>query len=276
MTNQEFAATGNRLREEDIPWGAIEREVVVNEEELFYLIVTASFVKTASNLDAVKLVDYFSNDDEVSGWLNMRWQYEEIQHGQILKRYVQSVWPQFDWNSAYQFFFLEYAPSRLSAPLEPMRSLEIASRYALEMCAVGYYEALSHLSQDPILSMLALRVSEDGLRHCQNFYRYFARYREDENIQRVRVLRTLLNCLRIYYGNASLLALKHVYGACHPSEPFNVGIYQSMQKRCRYSFMRYFQNEMNTRRLLKPLELGAVTRRMTLPIVRVMARRMMA
>jgi len=276
MAHPESAGPESGLPEDAIPWHAIEREAVVNEEELFYLVATASFVKTASSLDAVKLVDYFSDDIEVGGWLNLHWQHEEMQHGQILKHYVQSVWPQFDWNSAYQFFFMEYAPKCLSAPLEDMRSLEMASRYVMEMCAAGYYEALSHLRQDPILGIVAQRIREDELRHCQHFYRYFIRYRESENTHRAQVLRTLLHRLRMYDGNASLVALKHVYGACHPSEPFDMSIYLSMQRRCRRLFMRYFPNKMNTRALLKPLELGVVTRRIALPIVSVMARRIMA
>lgn len=276
MTHQESAATERGLPEAAIPWNAIEREAVVDEEELFYLITTASFVKTASRIEAVKLTDYFSNDSEVSGWLNLCWQQEEIQHGQFLKDYIKSTWPQFDWDSAYQFFFTEYAPERMTVPLEGLRSLELASRYLNEMCAAGYYDALSHLRQDHVLSALVKGIRGDELRQSRYFYRYYIRYREIENTHRPQLLRTLLHRLKTYDGDASLLALKHVYGACHPGDPFDMSIYLSMQKRCRDMFMCYFPNKMNTRALIKPLELGTVTRAIALPIARVLVRRVMA
>ena len=70
--------------------------------------------------------------------------------------------------------------------------------------------------------------------------------------------------------------MKHVYGACHPSESFNEHAYRHMQKRCRHLMARYFPREMGAKMALKLLDLGPRTQHMALPILGRVTQRFMA
>jgi hypothetical protein len=261
---------------DSIPWHTLERDAVAQEEELFYLIASASFMKVASNVDVVKLVNNFPGDDELTKWLKMHWKREEIQHGQMLRHYIQSVWPKFDWDSVYHFFLVEYAPSHLFSAPEQSLSLELASRYVMEVCAAGFYAAIGNLTRDPVLKLLAQQIQADEVRHYEHFYRHFVRYSENENINRTRVFGALIKQLRSHEGADSLVALKYIYGACHPTEPFDMDMYRNMRSQCRQYFLPRFPRKASAHRLLEPLKLGAVSAQLALPIVRIVSGRLMA
>ena len=185
---------------EDLPWQKIRREVVVNDEELFYLITTASFIKAATELYAHDLVKCFSADADIANWLEQHWQQEKLQQAQALKRYILIVWPEFDWDSVFEYFFKEFATSCRDRALAPSRSLEMASRCMIEMANASYYAALRGLTQEPLLRLLAWHISEDEVRHYQHFYRYFSQCRQAENTSRIQVALAIWQRLKLFYG----------------------------------------------------------------------------
>ena len=54
---------------DDIPWHMICHEVVAQIEGLFYLVASASLMESATDLYTENLIDYFSDDEEVTSWL---------------------------------------------------------------------------------------------------------------------------------------------------------------------------------------------------------------
>ena len=190
---------------DDIPWHAVRRDAVAHEEELFYLVATASFIEITTELYTRNLIEYFSDDEEVTIWLGQHWECEELQHGLSLKRYVQTAWPEFDWEQAYRSFFKEYSACCQVDLLEPTRSMEMAARCVVEMGTASYYTTLSRLSSDPVLSILTDHIREDEVRHYKHFYHYFLRYREREGAGRVRVLRALWHRLKMIDGEDGLI-----------------------------------------------------------------------
>ena len=260
---------------EEIPWTAIRGGNVVNEERLFYLITTASFMKSATRLYAHNLISYCAGNAEATDWLERRWWPQELQHGLALRRYIQTVWPQFDWDSVYEYFFKEFAIACRGAGLSPNKSLEMVSCCAVEMGNVSYYSALGELTEEPVLRLLARHIGEDETRHYQHFCRYYHQYRQAENITRSQVLRTMWRRLRQLNGNDAIIVMKHVYGACHPGEPFNGRVYRRMQKRCRHLVAHHFPRTVGAEMALKPLGLGLATLFMARPILGRVAQRFM-
>lgn len=261
---------------DDIPWQNIQRDAVAHAEELFYLVTTASFIEITTDLYTQNLVTYFSDDEEVTTWLAGHWEHEELQHGQSLKRYVQTAWPEFDWEKAYQSFFEEYSECCKLDLLEPTRSMEMAARCVVEMGTASYYTTLSRLSPDPVLSELTYHIREDEVRHYKYFYYYFLRYREREGASRARVLRALWHRLKMIDGEDGLIAMKHVFMACHPGETFDRRVYRGLQKRCRHAAGQYFPHEMSIKMLIKPLDLGPRVQQVALPILTGVARHVVA
>ena len=72
----------------------------------------------------------------MTDWLSGQWEPEELRHGAALKRYVQTAWPEFDWNAAYRGFFEEYSRCCGIEAFAGTRALELAARCVVE---TGYW-----------------------------------------------------------------------------------------------------------------------------------------
>ncbi|MBU6470346.1 MAG: ferritin-like domain-containing protein [Gammaproteobacteria bacterium] len=251
----------------DIPWHAIRHEAVARHEELFYLVTSASFIEITTDLYTRNLIEYFAGDPEVTGWLQDHWEHEELQHGQALKHYVQTVWPGFDWERAYRDFFAEYSRCCKVELLEPTRSMEMAARCVVEMGTATYYTTLSRLSRDPVLSGLTDRIREDEVRHYKHFYHYFRIYQAREGAGRGRTLRALWHRLKMIDGEDGLIAMKHVFRASHPYQDFNKRVYRDLRRRCWRDAGRHFPHEMSVKMLIKPLNLSPRFQHIALPVL---------
>lgn len=250
---------------DDIPWQSIDQTTLVSRELLFYLVATASFIETATDTYARNLIEYYSDDPEITAWLDQDWQHEELQHGRALKRYVQTAWPDFDWDQVYRAFFAEFSQNCKLQALEPDRCLEMVSRCIVEMGTSSYYTSLSRMSPDPVLSLLARLIREDEVRHYKYFYRYFLRYRE--RVGRWEIFKAVLRRLRMIDGADSSIALKHAYGVRHPGTPFDARLYRRIQKQGRYLLGPYFPHEMSVKMTLKPLDLNPKLQKIVAPMI---------
>jgi rubrerythrin len=258
---------------DDIPWQAIRHDGVADRQGYFYLVASASLMESATDLYTENLIDYFSDDEEVTSWLKKYWLPEELQHGEALRRYVEVAWPEFDWEPTHRRFVEEFRPFCDTA-LESTRSQEMASRCVVEMGTSSYYRTLSRASPDPVLATLTRHIAEDEVSHYKHFYRYFRKYRDVESPRRTTILPALWRRLRMTGGEDSFIVLKHVYNAHRPGEPFDLAVYRRVRRECRQLVRDHFPYEMSVRMLLKPLGLGPRVLRMTLPMVTAAARRL--
>lgn len=257
---------------DDIPWQTICPEIMVDQELLFYLATTASFIETATDTYTRNLITYYSDDPEIAVWLEQHWQHEELQHGRALKRYVQTAWPGFDWDRVYRAFFAEFSAHCKIEALEPTHCLEMTSRCIVEMGTAGYYTTLSRLSPEPVLSRIAGLIREDEVRHYKYFYRYFLRYRERENPGRIPVLKAILRRLRMIDGEDSSIALKYAYAIRHPEAPFNHRVYRKIQRQGRHLMGPCFPHEMSVKMTLKPLDLNPQVQKLLVAVILLLSR----
>lgn len=257
---------------DDIPWRTIRAEIMADQELLFYLVTTASFIETATDTYTRNLIAYYSDDPEIAAWLEQHWQHEELQHGRALKRYVQTAWPGFDWDRVYRAFFAEFSANCKMEALEPTRCLEMTSRCIVEMGTASYYTTLSHLSPEPVLSRIAGLIREDEVRHYKYFYRYFLRYRERGKPGRMLIFRAILRRLRMIDGEDSSIALKHAYAIRHPGAPFDNRVYRKIQKQGRRLMGPCFPHEMSVKMTLKPLGLNPRAQKLLVPVIVLLSR----
>ncbi|MGH8377636.1 MAG: ferritin-like domain-containing protein [Gammaproteobacteria bacterium] len=257
---------------DDIRWHSIDRSALADGEMLFYLVTTASFIETATDTYARNLIEYYAGDTEATAWLEQHWQHEELQHGRALKRYVQTAWPDFDWDQVYQAFFAEFSANCVVEALEPSHCLEMVSRCIVEMGTSSYYTCLSALSPDPVLSLLTRLIREDEVRHYKYFYHYFLRYREREQVGRWSIFKAVLRRLRMIDGEDSSIALKHAYGIRHPGAPFDDRLYRAIQKRGRHLMGPHFPHEMSVKMTLKPLDLNPRVQKAVVPVIAFLSR----
>jgi hypothetical protein len=267
------AGSGQRWSLDDIPWHAICHDAAAQSRAFYFLVASASLMESATDLYTENLIEYFVGDDEITSWLEHYWLPEELQHGRALRRYVEAVWPQFDWEPTFRGFVEEFRPF-CDVALEAARSLEMASRCVVETGTASYYTTLSRASPEPVLAILARRIAEDEVRHYKHFYRYFRRYRDTENPSRAAIVPALWRRLRMSGGQDGFIVVKHVYGASFPDFRFDAKAYRDVRRECRQLVRAHFPYEMSVRMLLKPLALGRRAQHLVLPAALALARRL--
>jgi rubrerythrin len=259
---------------DDIPYGLLVRgqgrDLVRDDERLFYLLASASFIEITSDLYTGNLVEFYRCDAEIVDWLERYWQKEELQHGAALKRYVQTAWPEFDWEDAYRGFLAEYTKLCTVEQLAGTRALEMAARCVVETGTASFYRMLSEQTGEPVLKQLAANISSDEVRHYKHFYRYFRRYQVLEQPSRTAVLRTLWSRVAAIDAEDAFCAFKPLYLARHPGTPFRKSDYDAYRVYVRQLAKSHFPYDMATKMLLKPLGLNALVGRAAVPAARLL------
>jgi hypothetical protein len=195
---------------DDIAYDAIEIERIRDDDALFLLVCSASFIESGSDTYTGNLVEQFAGDAEVGTWLRDHWEPEELQHGRALRAYVRHVWPEFDWEAAYAGFFAEYERVCTMEELEPRRGLEMAARCIVEMGTTTYYQAIHAATSEPVLRDLAWRIRGDEVRHYKNFHAFFQKYQRAEKLGRRQVLAALVRRAVELRNEDAAIALRHV------------------------------------------------------------------
>ena len=88
-------AAAMRWRVEEIDWNGIDHARIADDELLFYLLTSASFIESGSDLYTRNLIGHYARWPDVAQWLAAHWEQEELQHGRAFASYVQAAWPQF-------------------------------------------------------------------------------------------------------------------------------------------------------------------------------------
>lgn len=249
-----------------IPYHRLERARVELDTQLFYLLSSASFIEITSDLYTRNLVELFGDDRETVDWLKQGWEPEELQHGVALKRYVQTAWPDFDWDAAYRSFFAEFSRCCSVENLAPNPALELAARCVVETGTSSFYRMLGEASFEPVLTQLADYVAADEVRHDKHFYQYFRKYCEHQRQGRVAIFRTLLNRATEIQSEDAFIAFKHIYLARNPAAEFHRSDYDSYRERVKRLAKQHFPQEMAVKMILKPLGFGAAMGRMAVPV----------
>ena len=249
---------------EDIPYHRLAHEFVRDDRQLFYIVASASFIESASDIYTDNLIEFFHDYVEIVTWLKQYWEIEELQHGAALKRYVQTAWPDFDWEAAYRTFLAEYLPFCVVDRLAGTRALEMAARCVVETGTAAFYRMLSELTEEPALRELAARISADEVRHYKHFYRGFRRYRALEQPSGSPC------CARCGAGPPkSNPRMRSVPTRRSSSASIRAAFRQSDYEAYRAASLKlakpHIPHEMAIKMLLKPLELNATVGRAVAP-----------
>lgn len=256
----------------DLPWSMdairysdIARDAVEDDALLFQIVASASFIEITSDLYTENLIEYFRDDPELVDWLAQHWEPEELQHGAALKRYVETAWPEFDWQRAYAGFFAEYSRCCSLENLAPTRALEMVARCVVETGTASFYRMLAEAAPEPILHQIASNIAADEVRHYKNFYYFFRRYRASEHPGRTAVLKTLWDRAQEVDTEDAYIAFKHVFRVSNPEAEFQPADYETFRTGVRRMGREYFPYDMALKMFLKPLGLAPAIGRMVLP-----------
>jgi len=258
----------------DIPYDTIDPTRIASDPYLFYILAAASLVEINSDLYTRNLLEYFQGDTDVTDWLVQHWQHEELQHGAALRRYVNTVWPDFAWDRTWLRFSADYARVCRPELLGPTRTLELAARCVVETGTASLYTMLSRLSPEPVLTGLLSHIRSDEIRHYGYFYHFFRKYQVRESHGYYAVARTLWHRAREIENEDAYYAFRHVYLERHPEESFYEDAYRMFRKHYAALARQYYPYEMAARMFLKPLGLNPRIKRVTLPLLTTGAKRL--
>jgi hypothetical protein len=261
---------------EQIAFDRIAHERIAHEETWFHVLAAASFVESLADLYTHTLLDYMKGDAEASQWLRERWEPEELQHGRALRRYVETVWPAFDWQTAFDGFCKDYRPYCQTELLERTRALEMVARCVVETGTSGLYGLLQQISPEPVLATLVGHIRDDEVGHYKYFYHAFLRYRELEHPSRWQVARVIRQRLGEIGQEDAYLALKNAYAVSQPGQTFSPRDFQRFQHTAGLWARTHYPYEMTVKMLVKPLRLPGLVNRMALPLLVRHARRVVA
>jgi hypothetical protein len=247
---------------EDLDFSKIHHDRIQGRDDLFLLVCSASFMESGSETFTRNLLDYFAGDDEVGTWLTTAWEPEELQHGRALKAYVQHVWPEFNWDAAYAEFFDEYAKLCTTEALEPTRGQEMVARCMVEMGTTTYYQALSAVCDEPVLSDLTWRIRSDEVQHYKHFYRYFLKYCDKDAVGRPQVLATTWRRVAELRQSDADIALRHA-AAWRFRDRSEAPAFDAISRQIFALMSREYPFDLAVRMALKPLRLSARMQRWT-------------
>lgn len=270
-----------RWHPDDLPWSTLDAAAVRDNEPLFYLLVSASFIESGSDLYTRNLVDTYADADPgLRDWLQRDWEPEENQHGSALRAYVERVWPEFDWPGAFTRFFDEYGRSCRPDALEPTLTRELAARCVVETGTTAYYRALAAAAPEPVLRQLATLIAADELRHYKYFLAHFRARAQAPDGRRTRHQRASRWALLAVLGRrvAELrnddgdCAIRHVWAARHPhgaAGPHDA--IPAVSRRVNRLLRQHLPADLLARMLLRPLGLPrALRQRIEMPLIRLL------
>ena len=265
-------ANGDHWTLDDIPLDRVEIGRVRPREELFLLLAGASFVETASDLYTRNLIAQFHDDTEVSSWLTRHWEPEELQHGRALRAYVNRVWPDFDWQTAFSEFLAEHSRYCNAEELEASPCLEMAARCVVEMGTATYYRALQSISDEPVLAQLAGLIQRDEVRHYEHFHRYFNHYNERQHVGRAKVLGALARRLQVMLRSDVKRGAWFPYRTRHAHTSRNGREFRKAMAGTTALMRNHYPAPMAIKMLLKPLALPPAVNRLSYGTVKLAQR----
>jgi hypothetical protein len=244
-------------RIEDIDLTRIDRRRAASNEDLLLLLCAASFIESGSDLYTSNLTAYFKGDPEVSAWLNSQWEPEELQHGRALKAYIHHVWPEFDWDTAFNSFFDEYSKTCSVEAFEKTHALEMVARCVVETGTATLYRAINECSDEPVLKEITDHIRTDEVRHYKHFFKYFKKYNSIEGNGRLAVLGALLRRVTEIKSEDSEIALRHVFAIRYPERVHDTAYNRQRAARISALVRHNLSADMCVKMLLRPLDLPA-------------------
>lgn len=256
-----MSTVAKRWSVDDIEFDNVEIDRVAKDEALFFVIASSSFVESGSDLYTSTLIDFFG-ESEAAQWLREHWEGEEMNHGRVLRRYVEKVWPDFQWEKAFNEFMDEYSLLCTRSQLEASPTLELAARCVVETGTAALYGALHEYTTEPVLKKITGLIRNDEIRHYKNFNRFFKLYNQRSRYGKWPVFQALRRRLLEIRNEDAECALHHVFSAAYENNTWGRGHFFNISKNARGLVVKNMPADMMVKMFLQPLQLPVSVRRL--------------
>lgn len=153
----------------DIAWSRLDHTKV--NPHVLSALKTAALVEFNSPDYVSYLKNVFRDNHSIQRELE-RWGAEERQHGLALKKWVELVDPEFDFDSAVQEFKALYrVDTDVSESKRGSPAGEMLSRCVVESATSFFYTAIKDTTDEPCLRQICQFIARDEFAHYQLFLR---------------------------------------------------------------------------------------------------------
>jgi len=165
---------------DDIPWDKFDPQRV--DPDMINVAKAACMVEHHGADYGKYMRGVFEGDAEFCDMTHI-WAEEEIQHGEVLRRYAELADPSFDFDTAFAKFIGGHKIDvRATESVRGSRCGELVARCIVEAATSAYYSALRDASQEPVFREICNRIAADEFRHYKLFYTNMKRYQKIENL----------------------------------------------------------------------------------------------
>lgn len=194
----------------------------------------------------------FQQDADTEAWLTGQWIEEELEHGRLARNYVQDIWPEFNWPSAFAEYHARI-PKQTTIHLRNTPALEALSRCVTETHAAMMYRCLASYTSDHRLKRLLLRFSQDETRHYANFRSIFESRNKSERNGLWRQGRTIIGRSELASGRDVSIAFSGLNKYWDHPAPFGRLSFEEFLRRLGRVMKTHYPTRSAARMLLRPL-----------------------
>lgn len=233
----------------------------------FYTCAIISFLESRVSTYVDNLEPIFRCDANTLKWLQETWLPEEAAHGRLMRSFVESTWPDFDWEFGFAEFSALYLPRCATEKLRPSVGLEALARCVTEAQATMIYRCLASYTKDPDLKALLKRMSADEARHFRKFKDLHLFHQSAERNSLLARVRTLLARSQLVRDEDLALAFAPLNGAWKCPPPFSSWSYAAFLEATAQVMKQHFPFKEAQRMLLNPLRTSSLVWRVGSAII---------
>ena len=163
---------------------------------MFYSVGFASFLESTAPLDTTRLTRLSEGHPDVRLWLERVWLPGRAEHGRLLRDYIETTWPEFEWSSAYQEFCDSYGSRTAAHVGPPGLALEFFARCVTETSLAVFYRTLTKCADEPSLRGLTADAARNHTAYFNFFRSLFDRFSGRKRAGFAATCRTVLTSCR--------------------------------------------------------------------------------
>jgi len=228
-----------------------------NDAFSFYAIACISLFESAVPEYVKNLRSLFGSDASVMNWLADEWLPEELEHGRLTRKFVEDVWPEFAWQSAFDEY-LNRIPRDTTEHMRVSPALEALARCVTETHATTMYRCIASYSDDERLQGLLLQISRDEARHYKRFRQIFEAREAMEKNGRLRTAQTIFGRSNLASGRDMEVTFAGLNDYWTGPAPFTPLTFSEFMNQVREVVKVHYPTESAVRMLLRPLGAGTI------------------
>lgn len=198
---------------------------------VFYCLAAASLIECVAPLQAHRMGAVFGADSTARRYLEQQWWPVKAEHGRRARRYVETLWPEFDWQEAYRNFHEAHRSLHGFARRGPRHTIAALWLCATAAQTAAFYRALADYVEDADLRDMLDEFARDEAEFFRAFKTLFHWYARTGPLGILRTYRVIAGSAEQARDGAVRLAFGAVDAHWGSAAPFPLMPYRDALKR---------------------------------------------